>query len=61
MANKKSICNLHIEPRPYQTDAADWALAKQQAVCSLPTGTGKTVVAVPVGNLSSLILTWFGQ
>ena len=42
----KSALNLRIDPRPYQTEAAEWALAKGQAVCSLPTGTGKTLVAL---------------
>jgi len=42
----KSAWNLRIEPRPYQSEAMEWALAKGQAVCSLPTGTGKTLVAV---------------
>lgn len=40
------LFNLAIEPRPYQSEATQWALAKGQAICSLPTGTGKTLVAV---------------
>jgi len=44
--DKVLVFNLSIEPRPYQTQAVEWALARQQAVCSLPTGTGKTLVAV---------------
>jgi len=40
----KSVWNLRIEPRPYQSEATQWALARQQAVCSLPTGTGKTLM-----------------
>jgi len=35
-----------MEPRSYQSEAAEWALTKKQAVCCLPTGTGKTLVAV---------------
>lgn len=42
----KSAWNLKIEPRSYQSEATNWALGRQQAVCSLPTGTGKTLVAV---------------
>jgi superfamily II DNA or RNA helicase len=42
----KLAWNLRIEPRPYQSEATEWALAKGQAVCSLPTGTGKALVAV---------------
>jgi len=38
--------NLTIEPRAYQTEAANWALTRRQAVCCLPTGVGKTLVAV---------------
>jgi len=30
--------NLAIEPRPYQNEAAERALARRQAVCSLPSG-----------------------
>lgn len=42
----KLAWNLRIEPRPYQIEATNWALTRDQAVCSLPTGTGKTLVAV---------------
>jgi superfamily II DNA or RNA helicase len=42
----KLAWNLRIEPRPYQSKAIEWALARGQAMCSLPTGTGKTLVAV---------------
>lgn len=42
----KSAWNLRIEHRLYQSGATEWALAKGQAVCSPPTGTGKTLVAV---------------
>jgi len=42
----KLAWNLRIEPRPYQREATEWALTKQQAVCSLPTSTGNTIVAV---------------
>jgi transcriptional regulator with XRE-family HTH domain len=34
----KLAWNLRIEHRPYQSQATEWALAKGQAVCSLPTG-----------------------
>jgi superfamily II DNA or RNA helicase len=37
----KLAWNFRIEPRPYQSGAAKWALGEGQAVCSLPTGTGK--------------------
>lgn len=40
------IGHLATEPRRYQIDAADWALHRKQAVCCLPTGMGKTLVAV---------------
>ncbi|MCK4388493.1 MAG: DEAD/DEAH box helicase family protein, partial [Dehalococcoidia bacterium] len=46
MVSKISFFNLAIEPRPYQSEATEWALTKGQAICSLPTGTGKTLVAV---------------
>jgi superfamily II DNA or RNA helicase len=42
----KSAWNLRIQPRPYQSEATDWALTKGQAVCSLPTGIGRTLVAM---------------
>ncbi len=38
--------NLTIEPRSYQIEATNWALARKQVVCCLPTGTGKTLVGV---------------
>ena len=40
----KLAWDLRIEPRPYQSKATEWAKAERQAVCSLPTGTGKTLV-----------------
>jgi len=40
----KLAWNLRIESRPYQREATEWALGKAQAVCSLPTGTGKAIV-----------------
>ena len=43
----KSAWNLRIEPRPYQSKATEWALARGQAICSLPTTTGKTLVVMP--------------
>ena len=42
----ESAWNLRIEPRPCQSEASESALATGQDVCSLPTGTGKTLVAV---------------
>ncbi len=41
---------LRFSPRAYQSEAADWALARQQAVCSLPTGTGKTPIQTGRGD-----------
>lgn len=38
--------NLTLEPRAYQSEAANWALTRRRAVCCLPTGVGKTLVAV---------------
>ena len=32
----KSASNLRIEPRPYQSEATQWALGRGQTVCSLP-------------------------
>jgi len=46
MINRNFNWTLAIEPRQYQAEATEWALAKCQAVCCLPTGTGKTLVAV---------------
>lgn len=46
MIDKNLAWKLTTEPRVYQTEATEWALARGQAVCSLPTGTGKTLVAV---------------
>ncbi len=34
-----------LKPRPYQLEAAKWALSKGRAVVCMPTGTGKTLVA----------------
>ena len=33
-----------ITPRPYQEDAHEWAIERDEAVICLPTGTGKTLV-----------------
>jgi len=41
----KSACNLTIEPRPYQSKAADWTLVQEHAVCALPTGTAGLAVS----------------
>ncbi len=40
----KLTWNLKIQLRPYQSEATQWALGKGQALCYLPTGTGKTPV-----------------
>ena len=37
---------LKLKPRDYQVEAARWALSREGAVLSLPTGTGKTLIAV---------------
>ncbi len=37
---------LALKPRDYQLEAAKWALDRDGAVVSLPTGTGKTLIAV---------------
>lgn len=37
---------LALKPRDYQLEAAKWALGRDGAVVSLPTGTGKTLIAV---------------
>ncbi len=37
---------LKLKPRDYQVEAARWALSRDGAVLSLPTGTGKTLIAV---------------
>lgn len=37
---------LTLKPRDYQLEAAKWALSRDGAVVSLPTGTGKTLIAV---------------
>ncbi len=37
---------LKLKPRDYQVEAARWALEREGAVLSLPTGTGKTLIAV---------------
>ena len=42
----KLAWNLRIERRPCQSEATEWALTREQAVCSLPTGTGKTLAAL---------------
>lgn len=44
--NVATIGDVRLEARPYQQDAVSWALARQQAVCCLPTGTGKTLVGL---------------
>jgi len=35
-----------LKPRKYQLDALRWALARKRAVVSMPTGAGKTLIAV---------------
>ncbi len=35
-----------LRPRKYQLEALKWALSREGAVVSLPTGTGKTLIAV---------------
>lgn len=37
---------LALKPRDYQLEAAKWALDRDGAVVSLPTGTGKTLIAI---------------
>ncbi|MCD6196565.1 MAG: DEAD/DEAH box helicase family protein [Staphylothermus sp.] len=37
---------LRIQPRDYQLEAAKWALSKRKAVVVMPTGSGKTLIAV---------------
>lgn len=38
--------SINLEARPYQQEAVAWALNRRQAVCCLPTGTGKTLVGL---------------
>ena len=38
--------SLRIQPRDYQLEAAKWALSKRKAVVVMPTGSGKTLIAV---------------
>ncbi len=38
--------SLRIQPRDYQLEAAKWALSKKKAVVVMPTGSGKTLIAV---------------
>ena len=35
---------LKQKPRPYQREAAEYALKKKRCICVLPTGTGKTLI-----------------
>jgi len=37
---------LRLKPRKYQVEALRWALAREGAVLGLPTGSGKTLIAV---------------
>ncbi len=37
---------LVLRPRDYQVEAARWALGREGAVLSLPTGSGKTLIAI---------------
>jgi ERCC4-related helicase len=37
---------LRIKPRDYQLEAAKWALEKKRSVVVMPTGSGKTLIAV---------------
>jgi ERCC4-related helicase len=37
--------HVNLRPREYQQEALEWALERDSAVCCLPTGTGKTLVA----------------
>ncbi|MCD6301321.1 MAG: DEAD/DEAH box helicase family protein [Staphylothermus sp.] len=38
--------SLKVQPRDYQLEAAKWALSKKRAVVVMPTGSGKTLIAV---------------
>lgn len=40
------MARLRVRPRDYQVEAAEWALRRGRAVVCMPTGTGKTLVAV---------------
>jgi len=35
-----------IKPRSYQEEASKWALSRKNAVVVLPTGSGKTLIAI---------------
>ncbi len=37
---------MKLKPRDYQVEAAEWALRRGKAVVCMPTGTGKTLVAI---------------
>ncbi len=41
-----SIPDVALKPRDYQVDAFKWAISRKRAVVVLPTGTGKTLIAV---------------
>ncbi len=37
---------MRLKPRDYQREAAEWALRRRRAVIQMPTGSGKTLIAV---------------
>ncbi len=37
---------MRLKPRDYQKEAAEWALRRKRAVIQMPTGSGKTLIAV---------------
>jgi hypothetical protein len=46
----KLAWNLRIEPRPYQNEAAERALARRQAACSLPSGLPRLSIKPSCGG-----------